>query len=139
MLAPFGDLTQIVTLGQPTPELIGDPNISPKLARLCNDGMRQFAIAGRKYFRHSLRLYRWTISRRHSRSLIARLVKLGACGIQVLTNISGKPLDAPEFFPIFEQNHRMCTDYRFGCIPIDRRPSRITRQKRARNTRSTLF
>ena len=28
---------------------------------------------------------------------------LGACGIQIFTNVCGKPIVAPEFLPLFEK------------------------------------
>ena len=32
--------------------------------------------------------------------------QLGAKGIQIITNVNGRPLDDPEFFPIFERMRR---------------------------------
>src|SRR5687768_9652010 len=39
MIERWPDLRQVVTLGQPTPELIAGPDLSPVLARIANDGM----------------------------------------------------------------------------------------------------
>ena len=35
------------------------------------------------------------------------IARLGARGIQICTNVAGRPLDEPEFFPVFERatNH----------------------------------
>ena len=46
------------------------------------------------------------------------IVKLGARGIQIGTNILGKPLDDPEFFPVFE---RMANHY---SLPVWMHPLR---------------
>ena len=103
MLAPWGDLKQIVTLGQPTPELIGDPNISPKLAQLCNNGMAEIRDRWPKIFPAFVASLPMDNIPAALEELDRAIIELGACGIQVLTNINGRPLDAPEFFPIFER------------------------------------
>jgi uncharacterized protein len=104
MLAPWvGDLAQIVTLGQPTPELIGDPSISPEFARLCNDGMAEIRDRWPKIFPAFVASLPMDNIPLAIEELDRAVVELGACGIQVLTNINGRPLDAPEYFPIFER------------------------------------
>jgi uncharacterized protein len=103
MLAPFDDLMQIITLGQPTPELIGDPDASPKLARICNDGMAKIRDRWPKIFPAFVASLPMDNVPAAVEELDRVVTELGACGIQVLTNINGKPLDAPEFFPIFER------------------------------------
>jgi predicted TIM-barrel fold metal-dependent hydrolase len=47
--------------------------------------------------------------------------KLGAKGVQIFTNVNGRPLDEPEFFPIFE---RMSKKYD---LPIWVHPSRTAK------------
>jgi predicted TIM-barrel fold metal-dependent hydrolase len=47
--------------------------------------------------------------------------KLGAKGIQIFTNVNGRPLDDPEFFPIFE---RMANQYQ---LPIWVHPTRTAK------------
>ena len=47
--------------------------------------------------------------------------KLGAKGIQIFTNVNGRPLDDPEFYPIFE---RMAKKYD---LPIWVHPSRTAK------------
>jgi predicted TIM-barrel fold metal-dependent hydrolase len=47
--------------------------------------------------------------------------KLGARGIQIFTNVNGRPLDEPEFFPIFE---RMVNKYD---LPVWVHPSRTAK------------
>ena len=103
MLAPWPDLQQVVTLGQPTPELVAGPERSPGLARIANDGMAQIRDA------HPARFPAFVASLPMNNTAAAleemdrALGELGACGIQVLTNVNGRPLDHPELFPIFER------------------------------------
>jgi len=47
--------------------------------------------------------------------------KLGAKGIQIFTNVNGRPLDEPEFFPLFE---RMAKKYD---LPVWVHPSRTAK------------
>src|SRR5438046_9578790 len=42
------------------------------------------------------------------REMDRAIEKLGAKGIQIFTNVNGRPLDEPEFYPIFE---RMANKY----------------------------
>ena len=41
MIGQWPDLVQVITLGQPTPELAGGAELSPELARIANDGMAE--------------------------------------------------------------------------------------------------
>jgi predicted TIM-barrel fold metal-dependent hydrolase len=103
MIEPNRDLLQIVTLGQPTPELVGNPNLSPKLAQLCNDGMAEIRDRWPEIFPAFVASLPMDNIPAALDELDRAVEKLGACGIQVLTNINGRPLDTPEFFPIFER------------------------------------
>jgi len=51
---------------------------------------------------------------------IDRVVQMGARGAQIFTNVAGKPLDLPEFFPVFE---RMA----YHDLPIWLHPARSAR------------
>jgi aminocarboxymuconate-semialdehyde decarboxylase len=98
----FPGYVQVLSAGMPPIEAIAGPDKSPELARMCNDGMAELCD---KYperfptFIASLPLN----NPEASLVEIARAVKkLGARGVQVFSNIDGKPLDRPEFTPIFD-------------------------------------
>src|SRR5438046_7539318 len=55
------------------------------------------------------------------RELQRAIEKLGAKGIQIFTNVNGRPLDEPEFFPIFE---RMANQYD---LPVWVHPTRTAK------------
>src|SRR5204862_249248 len=45
LLEPWPELQQVITLSQCTPERVGGPELSPKLARIANDGMAEIGDA----------------------------------------------------------------------------------------------
>jgi predicted TIM-barrel fold metal-dependent hydrolase len=98
----FEDYYQILSLASPPLELIKDTRVSAELARVGNDGMQELCD---KYparfpgFIASLPMNDPEAALNETRRVIE---ELGALGIQVFTNVSGKPLDAPEFRPLFE-------------------------------------
>jgi predicted TIM-barrel fold metal-dependent hydrolase len=103
LVEEFGDYQQVVCLANPPLELIALPDKTPELARIANDGLAEFCQ------KHPDRFPAFIASLpmnniEASLSEIDRAVKqLGARGIQIFTNIAGKPLSAPEFRPIFQR------------------------------------
>lgn len=98
----FPDVVQVLTLSAPSPELLGGPDQSPEFARVANDGMA--AICRRwpdqfPVFVASLPMNNVPAALREMDRAIG---ELGARGVQILTNVNGRPLDDAEFFPIFE-------------------------------------
>src|SRR5687768_68582 len=103
LMDEFGDLRQVLTIAQPPLEAIADPETSPTLAAIANDGLAELVA---KYperfiaFGASLPLNNTDACLRE----IERSVDhLGACGVLVYTNVNGAPLDRPEFQPIFDE------------------------------------
>jgi aminocarboxymuconate-semialdehyde decarboxylase len=98
----FGDYAQILSLANPALEMLGGPEESPSLARLANDGM---AALCRRYpdrfpgFTASLPMNNPDAAVAEAERAIT---ELDARGVQVFTNVLGRPLSAPEFFPVFE-------------------------------------
>ena len=103
MIEPWPDLQQVVTLGQPTPELIGGPELSPLLARIANDGMAAIRDLWPQKFPSFVASLPMNNVPAALEEMDRAVTQLGACGIQVLTTVNGRPLDHPEFFPIFER------------------------------------
>jgi uncharacterized protein len=103
MLAPWPGLQQVVTLGQPTPELAGGPGLSPELARIANDGMAGIRDVHPQRFPAFVASLPMNNVPAALQELDRAVGTLGACGVQVLTNVNGRPLDHPDFFPLFER------------------------------------
>jgi predicted TIM-barrel fold metal-dependent hydrolase len=102
----FGDYQQILTLSLPSIESLGPPEATPELARLANDGMAEIAK------KHPDRFPAWVASLPLNNvpaclEEITRAIEhLDAKGIQIFTNVNGRPLDDPEFAPIFDKMHQ---------------------------------
>ena len=103
MLEPWPDLQQVVALGQPTPEMVADAERSPGLARIANDGMAQIRDLRPDRFPAFVASLPMNNVAAALAEMDRAVEKLGARGIQVLTNINGRPLDDPELFPVFER------------------------------------
>lgn len=101
LMDEFGDYMQILTIPGPQLAIITDPQTSPELARMGNDGLAELVrdypdrFAG---FAAILPLNNPDASVEEANRAIN---DLGAKGIEVFTNIGGKPLDAPEFDPLW--------------------------------------
>jgi predicted TIM-barrel fold metal-dependent hydrolase len=102
MMDSFPGYQQVLTLSLPTIESLAGPDYSPELARIANDGMAEIVR------KHPDRFPAFVASLPMN-NVPAALVEmkraieeLGAKGIQIFTNVNGRPLDDPEFLPIFE-------------------------------------
>jgi predicted TIM-barrel fold metal-dependent hydrolase len=103
LLHEFDGLQQILSLANPPLELVAGPNDTPDLARLANDALAEICR------RHPER-FPGFVAALPMNSVDAALGEidraiggLGAKGVQLFTNVAGKPLSAPEFRPVFER------------------------------------
>jgi predicted TIM-barrel fold metal-dependent hydrolase len=94
---------QVLTAAGPGIETFCDPNISPELARVANDGMAELCV---KYpdrflgFAASLPMNNMDASLQEVDRV---MTKLGSRGVQIFTNVNGRPLDEAEFRPLFRK------------------------------------
>jgi uncharacterized protein len=97
----IGDYRQIVSLPNPPIEAFADASQGAELARIANDGMAALA------HRHGDRFTGFiaALSLQDVESAITELdravTQLGACGVQIFTNIKGRPLDDAIYRPFF--------------------------------------
>ena len=97
----FGDYRQIITLPHPAlEEIAGDPEAA-RLASLANDGLAELCSKHPDRFPAFVA----SVSLLNVESAVAEaeraVTQLGARGIQIHTNVLGRPLDDPSFDPIF--------------------------------------
>ena len=92
--------TQVISLGMPPLEALGTPEIVEEFARLANDGQAELCAKHPDYF------CGWLASLPMNSPNAAkeweRAISIGANGLQLHSNINGKPLDDEEFRAIFE-------------------------------------
>jgi predicted TIM-barrel fold metal-dependent hydrolase len=103
LLDQFDDLRQVISLANPPLELVATPAQSPELARAANDALADVCR------RHPDRFPAFVASLPMNNieasldEIDRAITQLGTRGIQVFTNVAGKPLSAPEFRPIFKR------------------------------------
>jgi predicted TIM-barrel fold metal-dependent hydrolase len=104
MMAKFKGYRQVLTLSLPAIEFLAGPEESPALARLANDGMAEIVAARPDLFPAFVASLPMNNIPAALEEMDRAITKLGAKGIQIFTNVNGRPLDDPEFYPIFERS-----------------------------------
>ncbi|MHB9131757.1 MAG: amidohydrolase family protein [Armatimonadota bacterium] len=97
----FPGYRQVPSLVSPPLECIASPQQSPDLARLANDLLAETAANHRDRFPGFVAV----LPMNNPEAMLAEarraVTELGASGVQVFTNVDGRPLDTPEVFPLF--------------------------------------
>ena len=103
----FPDVRQVLTLGLPSPELLGGPDVSPGFARVANDGMAEMVKKWPQEFPCFIASLPMNNPQAALEEMDRAIGKLGARGIQIISSVAGRPLDDAEFLPVFERatNH----------------------------------
>ncbi|MDX1436233.1 MAG: amidohydrolase family protein, partial [Anaerolineales bacterium] len=101
MLEEFGDdYRQVLSIAAPPLEALGGPEISSELARIANDEMAELVSRHDRFVGFVAALPLNDVDA--SLAEVNRAVtELGANGVQMFTNVNGKPLDSPELLPLF--------------------------------------
>jgi predicted TIM-barrel fold metal-dependent hydrolase len=103
----FPGVVQVLTVGPvPSLESFADPEKSVDLARLANDEMAELVLKHRDRFVAAIALLPMNNIDAAIKEADRAVMGLGFKGIYVHSNINGKPLDSPEFFPLFEKMAR---------------------------------
>lgn len=99
----FGDdYQQVISLASPPIEVYTNPTQAVELARLANDGMAELVAKHPDRFPAFVAALPMLDVDASLCEIERALGELGARGVQVFTNVKGRPLDDPDFFPIFE-------------------------------------
>jgi aminocarboxymuconate-semialdehyde decarboxylase len=103
----FGDFRQVLSLPSPPLEALAGPDRSPIMARAAND---QLAELVRK---HPDRFIAFVASLplnnpdETMKEMERAVTQLGAKGVQIFSNVAGRPLDIPEMQPLFAEAARL--------------------------------
>jgi predicted TIM-barrel fold metal-dependent hydrolase len=101
MMDQFDDYAQVICIAMPQIEIFGPPPISTNLAKIANDGMAELVQKYPKRFPGFIA----SLPMNDPKGLLdeaRRAIKdLGAVGVQIFTNVNGRPLDKPETLPLF--------------------------------------
>ncbi|MBI1943924.1 MAG: amidohydrolase [Betaproteobacteria bacterium] len=99
----FGeDYAQVISLPSPPLEAFGPPPLATDLAQLANDGMAELVRKHPRRFPAFVASLPMNDPRGLLREARRAINELGAAGVQIFTNVLGKPLTAPETLPLFD-------------------------------------
>jgi predicted TIM-barrel fold metal-dependent hydrolase len=109
LLDGFDGLQQVLSLANPPLELVAPPDRTPELARIANDSLAEIC---RKYpdrFPTFIAAIPTNNIDASLEEIDRAIATLGARGIQLFTNVAGKPLSDAEFRPLFRRmvHHRL--------------------------------
>jgi predicted TIM-barrel fold metal-dependent hydrolase len=106
----YPDLLQVLTLASPPVEAVARPEQSAELARVANDEMAELIEKYPRRFAAAV----GTLPMNHPDAALMELERvindLKFPGIQLYTNINGKPIDGPEYLAIYQMIARS------GCV-----------------------
>ena len=102
----FGEYVQLISLPMPPLEKLAGPDKSPELARVANDGMAELTQKYPHRFPRFVASVALNNPEAATQEAVRAVSQLGACGVQIFSNVAGKPLDLPELLPFFEEMHR---------------------------------
>jgi len=98
---PFGDYKQIISLPNPPIEDITTPEQGIELARIGNDTMAEMVEKNRDRFPGFVAALAMHSMDETMEELHRAVTDLGAVGVQIFTNVGGRPLDHSDYEPVF--------------------------------------
>jgi len=99
----FEGLKQVLTLGAPPIEYVVSPKDAVDLARMANDGMAELVNKYPDRFVTAAASLPMSDVDASLREADRAIKELKFKGIQIFSSINGKPLDSPEFLPLYEK------------------------------------
>ncbi|MCX8021266.1 MAG: amidohydrolase [Syntrophorhabdaceae bacterium] len=98
----FDEYVQVICLGAPPIEAFGPPPISTEMARIANDGMAELVNKYPERFPGFIASLPMNDPEGLLKEAQRAIKELGAVGVQVFSNVNGRPLDKPETMPLFD-------------------------------------
>jgi len=103
----FDDYVQVLSLPGPSLESLFPPDKVEELARVGNDGLAELVRRHPDQFPGFVAQVPLTAADAGVRECERAIHDLGALGVQIYTNVGGKPLDRPQFEPFFAAMDRV--------------------------------
>ncbi len=103
ILDKYPDVRQLLTIAGPNIESITEPRDAVEIARIGNDELAELVRKHPDRFVSACACLPMTDVDAAVREAERAIDQLGFCGVEVFTDINGKPVDSPEFFPIYER------------------------------------
>lgn len=102
-LDQFPDVRQLLTIAGPNIESITSPADTVELARMANDGLAELVAKYPDRFIGAAACLPMNDIDAALLEADRSIQQLGFRGVEIFTDICGKPLDRPEFFPLYEK------------------------------------
>jgi predicted TIM-barrel fold metal-dependent hydrolase len=102
-LDEFDGLQQVLSLANPPLELVAGPDKTPELARMANDLLAELCRKHPDRFPTFIASLPMNNIEAALTEIDRAVIDLRARGVQIFTNVAGKPLSAPEFRPVFRR------------------------------------
>jgi uncharacterized protein len=99
----FPEYVQVISLAAPPIEALGTPEQTSALAREANDGMAELVTKYPDRFPGFVASLPMNDVKASVDEIDRAILRLGATGVQIFTNVNGRPLDDPIYLPIFEK------------------------------------
>ncbi|MDZ4290145.1 MAG: amidohydrolase family protein [Prosthecobacter sp.] len=103
LIESFPDYRQVIANSMPPLETLGGPDATPELARLVNDGLAELCAEHPDHFAAFVASLPMNNPDAAVAEIDRAVTDLGARGVQIFSNVNGRPLDDPAFFPIFQR------------------------------------
>src|ERR1700751_1852055 len=92
LIDQFADLQHVLSLATPPRELIGPPSVTPELARIANDALADLCAKYPDHFPAFIAALPLNDIDATLAEIDRAIKDLGARGVQIFTNVVGKPL-----------------------------------------------
>jgi len=105
ILDKYEGILQVLTVGLPSIAALADSDKALELARIANDGMTELVLKHPDRFIAAIACVPMHDMDTSLKEVDRALKDLKCRGIEVTTPLNGKPLDSPEFMPLYEKLH----------------------------------
>jgi len=99
----YEGLVQVLTLGAPPLEDVATPKDAVELAKIANDEMAELVAKYPDKFPAAVACLPMNDLDAALKEVDRTITELRFRGVQIFTDINGKPLDSPEFMPLYEK------------------------------------
>ena len=99
----FDDYAQVLCMPGPPLEVMAGPDVTPDLAKAANDGLAEYVTKYPDRFPAFIASMPMNNPDAAAAEIDRAIKDLKAVGVQFFTNVNEKPLDLPEFRPLFEK------------------------------------
>ena len=99
----YGELMQVITLGWPPIEAIADPEKAAELSKFANDEMAELVLKYPSRFIAGIAHIPMNNMNAALKEIDRAVIDLRLRGVQIYSPVNDKPLDLPEFWPLYEK------------------------------------